>query len=96
MKKLVPPMRSSSSRAPAASSTANESKPRMAVTNHAQQVRGSFISESPRVRRSSVVAMKLIAPSMEATQKMAMENTQSVSPTAMPGPAAPPTAESGG
>ena len=40
--------------------------------------------------------MKLMAPSMDATQKSAMEMIQRFSPMAMPGPAAPPTALKGG
>ncbi len=95
-KKLVPPTRSRSSSAPAASKTAKESRERMAVMNQLQQVSGSRRSESPRARRSSVVAMKLSAPSIEATQKMAMEMIHRVWPAACPGPAAPPTALSGG
>ena len=49
-----------------------------AVMNHAQVEYGSRASDIPLVRRSSVVAMKLRAPSSCAMQKMAIETAQSV------------------
>ena len=93
----MPAVRSSSSSTPAASSTAKPSSPRMAVTSQVQQVSGMRISDMPLQRRSTVVAMKLMAPISDAPQKIAMLMIQSVLPHALrPGPASAPTALSGG
>ena len=92
MKKLVPPMRSSSSKSPGRQQHRKRKQAQNGGEEPCPAGEGQFISESPRARRSSVVAMKLMAPSMDATQKRAMEMIQRFSPTAMPGPAAPPTA----
>ena len=50
----------------------------MAVTSHVQQVSGMRIRVMPLERRSTVVAMKLIAPIRDAPQKIAMLRIQSV------------------
>ena len=65
---------------PAASRTAKPSSPRMAVTSQVQQVSGMRMNVMPLARRSTVVAMKLIAPISDAPQKIAMLITQSVCP----------------
>ena len=94
-KKLVPAMRSSSSRTAAANSTAKLNKLRIAVMNHAQQVSGSRMSDMPGQRISMNVTMKLIEPSTEATQKRAMDTIQRFCPVPSPGPASFPTALKG-
>src|ERR1017187_5248034 len=96
MKKLVPTVRSRISSSPAASSTANPSSARTAVTSHAQQVSGIRISRMPWQRRSTVVAMKLMAPISEAPQKIAMLEIHKVWPRPSPGPVMRPAALSGG
>ena len=55
----------------AASNTPNASKPKTAVINQAQTVRGSRPKVMPLARRSTVVVMKFSAPSSEAMQKIA-------------------------
>ena len=55
----------------------------MAVTNHVQQVSGMRIRVMPLQRRSTVVAMKLMAPISEAPQKIAMLRIHSVLPHAL-------------
>ncbi len=72
MKKLVPALRSSSSRTPAPNRTGNDRSASTAVVNQAQQVSGMRISDMPLLRNPSVVAMKFKAPSSEPTQKIAM------------------------
>src|SRR6185369_17855488 len=94
-KKLVPTVRSSSSRMPAPSSTGNDSKASTAVVNQAQHVSGMRISVMPLVRIFSSVVMKLSAPSSEPTQKIAMLIIQRFMPAPWPGPAAAPTALNG-
>ena len=82
----MPSVRSSSSRTPAASSTANPSRPRIAVTSQVQQVSGMRIRVIPLQRRSTVVAMKLMAPIREAPQKIAMLRIHRFWPMPSPGP----------
>src|SRR5437763_6271186 len=96
MKKLVPACRSSNNKMPPASSTGNESSARIAVVNQDQHVSGMRIRDMPRVRMLSKVVMKFKAPSSEATQKMAIEVIQSVTPAPCPGPAILPSALNGG
>src|SRR5215467_13322356 len=72
---------------PADSSTPKASRPRIAVMNHDQQVRGIRISVMPLARRSSVVVMKFSAPISEAIQKIAMLVIHKSAPSASPGPA---------
>jgi len=91
-KELVPAVRSSSNRTPAASSTAKPSSPRMAVTSQVQHVSGMRIRLMPLHRRSTVVAMKLIAPISEAPQKIAILIIHRVCPIPSPGPDRRPTA----
>src|SRR5690242_9607003 len=81
---------------PAASSTGNESSAMPALVNHAQQVSGIRSGVIPGARIFNTVVMKLIEPSNEATQKMAMLNSQSTTPVPCPGPLISPTALSGG
>jgi len=68
----------------------------MAVTNQFQQVSGMEVSAISGGRISITVAMMLIAPSSDPTQKMAMLNSQRVWPKPSPGPVMPPMALSGG
>ena len=68
----------------------------MAVTSQVQQVSGMRISRMPLQRRSTVVAMKLIAPIRDAPQKIAMLVIQSVWPIPSPGPVIRPAPLSGG
>ena len=64
--------------------------------NQAQQVSGMRISFMPLQRRSTVVAIKLMAPISEAPQKTAMLMIQRVWPRPSPGPVTRPTPDSGG
>ena len=96
MKKLVPALRSSSNKIPAASSTPNASKPRIAVINHAHTVSGIRIKVMPGARKSIVVAMKFSAPSSDARQNSAMLTIHNVSPIPSPGPGISPSALNGG
>ena len=68
----------------AGSSTENAISPITEVMNQAQVEKGSRESVMPLVRRSSVVAMKLSAPSSWPTQNSAMETAHSVWPSALP------------
>src|SRR5579884_4191873 len=86
MKKLVPTLRSRSSRMPAASSTGKVNRLSTAVTNHAQQVKGIRNNDMPLVRKLSMVAMKFNEPSIEPIQKIAIEIIHSVWPRFSPGP----------
>src|SRR5713101_2843164 len=95
MKKLVPAIRSSSSRMPPASKTGNESSASTAVVNHAQQVIGILIRDIPRVRMFSSVVIKLSAPSSDPTQKIAMLIIHRFTPAPWPGPATLPNALNG-
>src|SRR5438034_6484959 len=79
-KKLVPRLRSISSRIPADSSTPKASNPRIAVTNHAQHVRGMRIRVIPFARMSRVVVMKFSAPINAPMQKIAMLMIQRSAP----------------
>src|SRR2546423_3094677 len=96
MKKLVPAIRSSSSRMPPPNKTGNESNASTAVVNHAQQVSGIRIKDMPRVRMFSSVVMKFSAPSNEPMQKIAMLIIQRFTPAPWPGPATLPSALKGG
>src|SRR5437764_13159810 len=95
-KKLVPALRSSSNSTPAASKTGNPSRLSTAVTNQFQHVNGNCIIRKPACRRSRVVAMKLMAPIVDATQKMPMLTIHNVWPGPWPGPETAPTALKGG
>ena len=86
-KKLVPRLRSISRRMPAESNTPNASNPRIAVTNHAQQVSGMRIKVMPFARMSSVVVMKFSAPINAPRQKIAMLMIHRSAPKPSPGPA---------
>ena len=66
MKKLVPAIRSSSSRIPPPSKTGNDKSASTAVVNHAQLVSGMRISDMPFVRMLRSVVMKFSAPSKRA------------------------------
>ena len=68
----------------------------MAVTSQVQQVSGIRISLMPLQRRSTMVAMKLMAPISDAPQKMAMLTIQRVWPKPSPGPVTGPAPLSGG
>ena len=68
----------------------------MAVTSHVQQVSGMRIRVMPLQRRSTVVAMKLIAPISEAPQKIAMLRIHRFCPMPSPGPVSGPAPLSGG
>jgi hypothetical protein len=92
----VPTVRSSSRSTPAASSTAKPSSPRIAVTSQVQQVSGMRIRLMPLQRRSTVVAMKLMAPISEAPQKIAMLRIHRFWPMPSPGPVSGPAPLSGG
>src|SRR6185295_17607617 len=94
-KKLVPTVRSSSSRMPPPSNTGNDSRASTAVVNQAQQVNGMRIKDIPFVRMLISVVMKLSAPSNEPTQKIAMLITQRFIPAPCPGPAIFPNALKG-
>src|SRR5882724_10709769 len=85
-KKLVPRLRSISSRIPAESSTPNASSPRIAVMNHDHTVSGMRIIDMPLARRSSVVVMKFNAPISDAAQKIAMLVIHRSAPNPSPGP----------
>src|SRR5208282_3489800 len=85
-KKLVPMLRSMSRRMPAESRTPKASRPRMAVMNQDQQVRGMRIMLMPLARMSSVVVMKLRAPMSDAMQKTAMLMIHRSAPRPSPGP----------
>ena len=95
MKKLVPAVRSRSKSMQAGRSTAKASKAIQEVMNHAQVQIGMRIRVMPLARRSSVVAMKLRAPSRDPMQKMAIEIPQRFIPQPIPGPASLPTALKG-
>jgi hypothetical protein len=95
-KKLVPASLSSNRRTPAASKTAKANRLITAVVSHPQHVSGIRSSDMPRVRISSTVVMKLIAPISEPAQKRAILTTHSVIPWPMPGPAIAPAALRGG
>src|SRR5882672_12220812 len=95
MKKLVPAVRSRIKSMQAGRSTAKASKAMQEVMNHAQVQIGMRINVMPLARRSSVVAIKLRAPSREPMQKMAIEIAQRFIPQSMPGPASLPTALNG-
>src|SRR5579864_2920313 len=86
-KKLVPRLRSSSSKIPAESSTPNASNPRIAVMNHDHTVNGIRIMVMPLARMSSVVVRKFNAPINDATQKIAMLVIHRSAPNPSPGPA---------
>src|SRR6516162_8554369 len=86
-KKLVPRLRSISSRIPAESRTPNASSPRIAVTNHAQHVSGMRIKVMPFARMSRVVVMKFSAPINAPMQKIAILIIQRSAPRPSPGPA---------
>src|SRR3990172_101635 len=96
IKKLVPAVRSSSSRTQAASSTPNDSRLRMAVISQAHTVSGMRDKVMPLARRSRVVVMKFSAPSSAAMQKIPTPTTHSVCPAPCPGPAISPSALNGG
>ncbi len=95
IKKLVPAIRSSSSRIPPPNRTGNESSARIAVVNQAQHVSGIRIKVIPRVRMLSRVVMKFNAPNNDPTQKMAMLIIQRFTPAPCPGPAILPNALKG-
>src|SRR2546421_12991872 len=95
MKKLVPAVRSRIKSIQAGRSTANASKGMQEVMNHAQVQIGMRIRVMPLARKSSVVAMKLSAPSRDPTQKMAIEIPQRFIPQPLPGPPSVPLALSG-
>src|SRR5260221_2113141 len=86
-KKLVPALRSSSSRMPAEKSTPNASRPKIAVINHAQQVSGMRIMDMPFARMSRVVVIKFSALINAPMQKSAILITHKSAPSASPGPA---------
>ena len=69
---------------PAARSTAKVNRAMIAVMNQAQTVKGMRIRLMPRVRRSKVVTMMLIAPNIEAMQKTAIPRIHRVCPQPMP------------
>jgi len=77
-KKCVPRSRSEIKQTHAASRMLKISKPRMALMNQAQTVKGSRGSVIPWARRSMVVTLKLSALRSEAPQKMATLTIQSV------------------
>src|SRR5437660_876976 len=87
MKKLVPALRSRSSMMTAAVSTLKASRLKMAVTNHAQQVRGMRIQYIPCTRCFNVVVTKLIALITEARQNRPMLTSHKSVPNPCPGPA---------
>ncbi len=68
----------------------------MAVISQAHTVSGRRIRPMPLQRKSTVVTIKLSAPSKEPTQKMAIERAHKFCPIPNPGPASEPTALSGG
>src|SRR5713101_4825093 len=86
-KKLVPALRSNSSRMPAEKSTPKASSPRIAVINHAQQVSAMRIMDMPLTRISSVVVMKFSALINAPMQNNAMLMTHMSAPGPSPGPA---------
>src|SRR5437879_8588376 len=95
MKKLVPATRSRIRRMHAGIRTAKAMSPMTEVMNHAHVAKGRRASDMPRVRRSSVVAMKLSEPSSCATQNNPFDTAHSDCPTPCPGPASLPTALNG-
>src|SRR6516162_8316875 len=76
-------------------STAKANSAMQDVMNHPQVQMGMHMNVMPLARRSSVVAMKLSAPSSEAIQKMAMDKPHRLAPHCIPGPASLPMALSG-
>src|SRR4051794_673549 len=59
----------------------------MAVTNHDHTVRGSRIMDMPSARARSVVTIRLMELTHDATQNIAMLSSQRSIPRACPGPA---------
>src|ERR1700742_4261238 len=80
----------------AANKTGNDNSAMPAVVNQAQQVSGKRIGVMPGARILNTVVMKLIEPSNDARQKMAMLNIHKITPLPCPGPAISPTALKGG
>src|SRR2546430_16312497 len=76
-------------------STAKASKAIQEVMNHAQVQIGMRIRVMPLARRSSVVVIKVRAPSRDPKQKMAVEIPPRLIPQPMAGPASLPTALDG-
>src|SRR5258706_1527507 len=86
-KKLVPALRSNSSKMPAEKSTPKANSPRIAVINHAQHVSGMRIIDMPLARISSVVVMKFNALINYPMQNNAMLMIHKSAPAPSPGPA---------
>src|SRR5205823_14746527 len=76
-------------------STAKAARPMQEVMNHAQALSGKRHRLMPRVRISSVVAMKFNEPSSWPTKNRAMEVGHRTTPVPPPCPATDPTAVNG-